>query len=344
MIKNKMAKTLAVACVFSSLFTIKASAVTPIENLNSLDYTQQKTLLTSKLDESKKNLDTITFKLDKTTKKIEDVTNQIQNNQRQFEAKKMMHQYGKNNELNNKLKMFDLVLSSDSISDFFENVNLATSVFVQENKELSSLKDKENLLKEQHSDLVNSKNKLEEEKNKEEKDFNELNKLKTELDKNMNRKGDKIVFNPDNVLEKSNVSVDDMYKILKGTGLYELAPVYVEAENTYGINALFLCALSAHEGSWGNSNRAVNDNNLTGFGVYSDSSVGINANSKRGNLLVTAQALSKNYLNPNGIYFYNGYGIANINHYYCVQPDGHTPNLEWTTDITKIGQDLLAKI
>jgi len=149
-------------------------------------------------------------------------------------------------------------------------------------------------------------------------------------------------FNHRNVLELSHVTVDELYTVLEGTALYNLAPIYVEAENLYGVNALFIVALTALESGWGTSDRALYDNNLTGFGVYTDDSVGINATSKRENILMTTSWLKEAYLTEGGQH-HNGFSIYSINIKYCLTETGEV-NTHWSETITTIAYDLLSQL
>lgn len=149
-------------------------------------------------------------------------------------------------------------------------------------------------------------------------------------------------FNPNNVLEVSNVTEEDLYKLLEGTGLYDLAPIYVEAEREYGVNALFIASLTAQESAWGRSHRAIYDNNLTGFGVYNAHSEGINSNSKRENILSTTKWLKEAYLNPTGKH-YNGTSVWQINMQYCLLANGK-PDYQWAENIVSIGYSFLRKL
>ncbi|MFI3211399.1 MAG: glucosaminidase domain-containing protein [Peptostreptococcaceae bacterium] len=240
------------------------------------------------------------------------------------------------------LELFEMVLSSDSFTELIKRLNIAQQMIILNNKELGQLKEKQDI-----------ENKIIEVKNKEldeliviDSDFKvKLDahyKQKEELVSLMGRKSDAIGFNPLNVLEISNLSVDDMYKGLYGTALYELAPVFIECENEYGINAVFLASLAAHESAWGTSRRAVEDNNLTGFGVYSDSAVGINAYSKRDNLLQTTKWLKERYLTKGAIY-YNGLSIQAINTRYCIGVNGLS-DFNWSTGIQRISNTIFNRI
>jgi beta-N-acetylglucosaminidase len=103
-------------------------------------------------------------------------------------------------------------------------------------------------------------------------------------------------WSPDNVTSHSGVSESGLSKALEGTGLEGLAGSFIDAENEYNINAIFLASLIAQESGWGTSRRAVTDNNLSGYAVYSDSSKGRVFNSKHDSVMETASLLSENYV------------------------------------------------
>ncbi len=145
-----------------------------------------------------------------------------------------------------------------------------------------------------------------------------------------------IVFNAQDVTEVSNITVKKMRNLLQGTKLEQFADVYVEIEKEYGINAIAFCALSAYESAWGESRRALVDNNYTGFGVYSDSSRGINASSGEQNLWMTAKFLANNYLKK-GQNYYHGVGLDGLNRSYSTAPT-------WAYDIEYIAIQLMDAI
>ncbi len=61
---------------------------------------------------------------------------------------------------------------------------------------------------------------------------------------------------------------DAFYSIYKGGGTSKMeneGDTFIEAQKTYGINALLLYAMAAHESAWGTSSYAVNRNNLFGW-------------------------------------------------------------------------------
>ena len=143
-------------------------------------------------------------------------------------------------------------------------------------------------------------------------------------------------FDPKNVNSISNITVDDAKKMLSGTQLYPEAEAFVKAERIHHVNAVFLMGIAAHESAWGTSRRAREDNNLTGYGVYSDSAKGINKPSKEEGLLATAETLHERYLTPGGSY-YEGTSVADVNKHYCV-------GSEWAGAVVGYAYQLMNKL
>lgn len=145
-----------------------------------------------------------------------------------------------------------------------------------------------------------------------------------------------IVFDPMNVRIKSNLTIQKAKTMLKGTALESCAPYFIECEDQYGINAVAMMAIAVHESAWGTSRRAREDNNLTGYGVYSDSAKGINANTKEKNLLMTAKLLKEQYVVKGGSY-YEGTGLMDINEHYCTSSD-------WAINVTNHAYTLMNRL
>lgn len=145
-----------------------------------------------------------------------------------------------------------------------------------------------------------------------------------------------IVFNPMNLLKKSNLTKDKAKKILKGTALEDCSDYFIECEEKYGVNAIGVMAIAVHESAWGTSRRAQEDHNLTGYGVYSDSAKGINAPSKEENLLMTAKLLKESYLTRSGSH-YKGTSLMAVNESYCTSGD-------WAINVTTHAYTLMDRL
>lgn len=143
-------------------------------------------------------------------------------------------------------------------------------------------------------------------------------------------------FDPKDVSSVSNITVSDAKEMLSGTQLYQDATSFVKAERIYHVNAVFLMGIAAHESAWGTSRRAKEDNNLTGYGVYSNDAKGINKASREEGLLATANTLHERYLSKGGSY-YEGTSAADINKHYC------TDN-EWAGAVVTYSYQLMNKL
>ena len=71
---------------------------------------------------------------------------------------------------------------------------------------------------------------------------------------------------------RTYVTVADLRKITTGTELEGIEDALVEAENKYGVNAIFILSVAIHESGWGSSYLARTRNNLFGICAF-DSNV-----------------------------------------------------------------------
>ena len=145
-----------------------------------------------------------------------------------------------------------------------------------------------------------------------------------------------------NVTKISNTTLSHMQRALANTGLYDEAKSFVKAEQTYGVNAYFIAAICANESYWGMSDRAKNDNNLSGYAVYNNSAKGVKFDTKHDSIMATAKLLRDYYLTPDGECF-NGYSVVDVNKKYCFLQDGETIDFNWATQVTSIAKDLVYK-
>lgn len=177
--------------------------------------------------------------------------------------------------------------------------------------------------------------------------------IKEEIDRQLEAekiRKNSVNFNSMDVTELSNLKVNELEDILNSNnewqGLTSYAKYFIEAEELYNINALFICAIAAQESGWG-KRPAGDGTNLTGYAVYTSSSNGTTFNSIRHNILATTELIANEYVNPNGKYhtvwndYNNGKSIYEINVKYCLKQDMKTTDFNWSNSIYKIANSLL---
>lgn len=109
--------------------------------------------------------------------------------------------------------------------------------------------------------------------------------------------------------------------------LVPLAPCFIEAQETYGIDAVFLAAIAAEESGWGRYQ--FRQNNIFGFENCDFESV-------EHCIDYAASWLKTQYLTPDGTY-YEGVGVADVNKHY----NGRDT---WEEHITAIMSQIVARI
>ena len=100
-------------------------------------------------------------------------------------------------------------------------------------------------------------------------------------------------------------SAEELSKGLSGE-LFCLAEDFFAAEEKYGVNALFLCAVAALESGWGKY--CFRPNNIFGWS-------GKDFESKADCVDFVASKIAENYLSENGKY-YSGKNLSGVNAFY----------------------------
>lgn len=201
--------------------------------------------------------------------------------------------------------------------------------------ELSSEKDKEiQDIKDKLQESIDESNNLKEQIEHKDRELKQK-------DKDIEALQTSVTYNPYNLSESSNATVFHLKRAFKGTNMEGLESAFVKAESLYGINAVFLSSLAILESSWGGSDRAVKQNNLTGYMVYSPTSRGYTFSSKEDNILSTAKLIAHDYLDKDGKY-YSGSSIWNVNQKYCLTPNS-SPDTTWSQKINSIAYELKDK-
>lgn len=197
-----------------------------------------------------------------------------------------------------------LGFNSSSGSNIEDNFNLSSMSVI--NKKVDTVVESikyENL----ESEKLKEENKLEEEKIIGSKKLEQSRK-------------EKITYSRENITLVSGITEQELKKVLLtyngADTMAHLSKALVDAEHRYGVNAFAMAAIVALESGFATSRRAVEDNNLTGYEVYSDDSEGQLFDSQYDSIMQTARHLSKNYLTKGAIY-YNGVSVDSVQINYC---------------------------
>ncbi len=123
------------------------------------------------------------------------------------------------------------------------------------------------------------------------------------------------------VTTPSGFSAAKFERAFRGTGLEGIGETLVQAETEYGINALVLAGICAHESGWGSSRLAQDKNNLAGLGAYdgAEYSAGITFGSRAESVMYLAQLLATHYA-PGGKYFGGSFDLTGVGVRYASDP------------------------
>jgi beta-N-acetylglucosaminidase len=167
---------------------------------------------------------------------------------------------------------------------------------------------------------------------------NLLGVVETELDEFRDEHTDcrrPIVYSSENVLIPSNVTAEELEKGLR-YGLRGCGEYFVEAEKEYGVNAIFLASIAAHESGWGRSKLAINKNNLFGYKQAGGGGTFREFESLEECILYVARVLKTSYLTE-GAKYYNGTSVTAVNVKYCSSKN-------WAPQVNLIAKKIMNKI
>ena len=139
-----------------------------------------------------------------------------------------------------------------------------------------------------------------------------------------------IIANLDDLRIKSNATESQINILLANTPLEDAGWYFLEAERTYGVNAIIMIAIMRQESNLGRAGNLWRYNNFAGI---TDGRGGwARWDTKREGIFALARLLGLHYLCPNGRW-YNGVSIEGVNVRYCLLPDGLTTDWDWSRHI-----------
>ncbi len=118
----------------------------------------------------------------------------------------------------------------------------------------------------------------------------------------------------------SNLTAEELDIMLEGTALHGLGQAFVEAEQKYNVNSLYMLGLACLESGYGTSKYATDRYNLYGFGAYdSNPDLAKRFDGWVDSTMFVASYLQRNYLTEGAIYFH-GYTPEGVDVKYASDP------------------------
>ncbi|NPV88338.1 N-acetylmuramoyl-L-alanine amidase [Coprothermobacteraceae bacterium] len=109
------------------------------------------------------------------------------------------------------------------------------------------------------------------------------------------------------ILSTSGVNWRQLGKALRNTPLERLAPSFVAAEKTFGVNALMLASMAVLESAWGKSALSKRTKNLFGFRAYDRNPSGAAVfRTYEQCILIVAKYIGDFYATPGAVYYRGG--------------------------------------
>lgn len=238
----------------------------------------------------------------------------------------------------NRLLLLGIILLSTTINSNAIIVNMEVSPKVQTKKLTQQEVKTIDQIREEYKQQMILQNVLidEEAKRVERDNINMKNKLRgTRLADTGDRPTWKEV-DLNNLRTKSGLTVEQMNNLLQNTGIKGLGKAFIEAEEKYEVNAVFLAALGCHESGNGTSRIYKDKKNMFGYKAYDscpyecaetfkDPSEGIE---------IVAKHLDNNYLKKGAKYF-NGFSVDAVHVRYATGKGWANGIQKWVEVILK---------
>ena len=165
--------------LMSTFFTPIMSYAMP--NLDNVAPQEKIRILDNAITENIISVDNLSKKISDTEADIKTKQAKLTDTERQYQAKKISINMQNTSNNKNGLNVLNLLLNSNSISDFFQNLEISKAIVTQNDAELNNLNTKETQLRELKVNLQDKYNELKEEKTKFEEEKTKLEELKTQV-------------------------------------------------------------------------------------------------------------------------------------------------------------------
>ncbi|MBX6353108.1 MAG: glucosaminidase domain-containing protein [Thermoflavifilum sp.] len=115
----------------------------------------------------------------------------------------------------------------------------------------------------------------------------------------------------------------DQWFQANGSPLQGLGASFLRAQQQYGVNAAYLAAHAVWESAWGKSAIAQAKNNYFGYGAYDADPMNAAGMFPSADYAIQfeAWAVRNNYLDPNGLFFYQWPSLDGMNEHYATDPN-----------------------
>ena len=212
--KNKKLGVIFSMSLMSTFFTPIISHAMP--NLDNIAPQEKIRILDNAITENMVSVDDLSKKINDTEADIKTKQGKLTDTERQYQAKKMSINMKNSSNNKNGLNVLNLLLNSNSISDFFQNLEISKAIVTQNDAELNNLNTKETQLRELKVNLQDKYNELKEEKTKLETEKTQLEELKTQVKEEIKkqeeenrRKQAELIANSQAQINNANESVEN---------------------------------------------------------------------------------------------------------------------------------------
>ena len=191
--KNKIKTSLALSLIATSLFPLSSYA---LPNLDGLSNEEKIQIIDNSITESMLEIEEKEKQIKENEASLEKKNKLLVDTQKQYQAKKeavdTTSGFNLINSKNGDLKILEMLLNSDSISEFLQNLEVAKLMIKQNNKTLNTLDEQESQLIELRDEILKEQETLNKDKLSLEEEKTKLDELKKKVEEEIKKEEERL--------------------------------------------------------------------------------------------------------------------------------------------------------
>lgn len=191
--KHRLKTSLALSLLATSVFSLSSYA---LPNLDGLSNEEKIQVIDNTISDTMLKITDMEDKINENEKSLEEKSKLLIETQKQYESKKELVNNTSNlniiNSKNGEFKILEMLLNSESISEFLKNLEISKLMIKESNKSLKVLDEQESQLIELRSEILDEQAKLDNDKLNLEKENESLDELKKQVEEEIKKEEERL--------------------------------------------------------------------------------------------------------------------------------------------------------
>lgn len=191
--KHRLKTSMALSLLATSVFSLSSYALPDLDGLSNEEKIQ---VIDNTISDTMLKIEDMENKINENEKSLEEKSKLLVDTQKQYEAKKQLVSNTSSlnlaNSKNGDFKILEMLLNSDSISEFLKNLELSKIMIQESNKSLKVLDEQESQLVELKESIITEQQKLDEDKANLENEKKNLDEMKKQVEEEIKKEEERL--------------------------------------------------------------------------------------------------------------------------------------------------------